>query len=102
MGGWVGGWVGGWIKRQYVRVVGDGANGLAVVLESFVGHGGQVHIEPHHPPVVRRDEDVVTCLSGWVGGWVDELHRKVEENEAPNMRCCVLGLGRWVGGLPDG
>ena len=41
-----------------------------------------------------------TDLGGWVGGWVGELclHRKVEENEAVQRRCCLWGLGGWVGG----
>ena len=34
-------------------------------------------------------------MGRWVGGWVVE---KVKEDEAVLMRCCMYGLGRWVGG----
>ena len=48
-------------------------------------------------------EATLFCMGGggWVGGWVDEVYRWIEKNEAVGMNYWVLG-GEWVGrwGLP--
>ena len=87
MSRWVGGWVGGTYLGQRV--------GKTRVLR------GVPPPRPHgiHLPALGDLDDehdvgvvvvVGACLSGWVGGWLSKLciHRKMEEIEAVEMRCC--------------